>query len=344
VQLTFANAGTLLLSFLVPLMVILVAMPPYLRYLRRRGMVVDDVHKTPPTKVPSPIGPVLLAGVIAGEAVAYLGFHSLVFVAMIGVAVIAFAIGLVDDLYVMGGKTKPLLLLLTGVPLALSVFSPESLYEPSLAFPLLGRTAEHFLIYTVLLLVAFPIVANAFNMMDSFNGELSWFTLLSSMALLFGVVLRTAYTSWNGTGKVAATLPLLAVAVGFLVFNRYPSRGFDGDSGALMLGALFAALAITDGVEIAAIVAIVPAVLNSFYTLWSVRGFVERRRMAARPTIIGSDGMLYAAPGKSAPNTLVRLILLAGPLTEEDLVKSVAILTAVGCLLSAGISIMTWVF
>ena len=37
----------------------------------------------------------------------------------------------------------------------------------------------------------------------------------------------------------------------------------------------------------AAMIAIVPAILNSFYTLSSVRGFVERRKMPTRPTYIG---------------------------------------------------------
>ncbi len=139
-------------------------------------------------------------------------------------------------------------------------------------------------------------------------------------------------------------LPLVAIAAGFFVFNRYPSKAFDGNSGSLMLGTMFASLAITGGVEIAAIIAIVPAILNSFYTLSSARGFIERRKMAARPTRLGEDGKMYASLERSSPNTLIRLILLSGPLEERDLVKNVLILTAVACLLSSAISILTWVF
>jgi UDP-N-acetylglucosamine--dolichyl-phosphate N-acetylglucosaminephosphotransferase len=110
-----------------------------------------------------------------------------------------------------------------------------------------------------------------------------------------------------------------------------------------MLGAMFAGLAITGGVEVAAMIAIVPAILNSFYTLSSVRGFVERRRMGGRPTYLGDDGRLYATADPSAPTTLVRLILLAGPQSERELVKNIMILVAASCLLSAAISILTWV-
>jgi UDP-N-acetylmuramyl pentapeptide phosphotransferase/UDP-N-acetylglucosamine-1-phosphate transferase len=180
--------------------------------------------------------------------------------------------------------------------------------------------------------------------MDSFNGEISWFTLLTSLALLLGLALRELYTTGFSLARVAAALPLVATAAAFLIFNRYPSRAFDGDSGSLTFGAMLAAIAITGGVEIAAMIAIVPAILNSFYTLSSVRGFVERRRMSTRPTYVGKDGLLYASTEKEAPNTLVRLILLAGPLSERDLVKDIIYLTILTCIFSAAISVLTWVF
>ncbi len=343
-SLTFTEAGFLFLSFIVPLLLVVIAMPSYVGYLGRRGKVVDDAHKQSPTKVASPAGPILFAGAVAGEAVVYAAFGSMIPVALVGIATIAFAVGMVDDLSVLGGKTKPLLLLLAGVPLVLSIMVQGDLYDPSIVFPLLGATAEHFTIYTFLAILAFPVVANAFNMMDSFNGQISWFTLLASLALVFGVALHAAYTPGFSLARVGATLPLVAVAAGFLVFNRYPSRVFDGNSGSLLLGVVFAGLAIMDGVEVAAIIAIVPAILNSFYTLSSVRGFVERRKMASRPVYLGGDGKLHASVDRSSPTTLVRLILLSGPLAEKDLVRSIVVLTGIACLLSAVISVLTWVY
>ena len=338
-----AEAGLLALSFAVPLLVVLVAMPPYLKRLVASGRVVEDAHKRPVAKVPSPAGPILFAGALAGETVAYLAFGTLIPLALMGATMVAFTVGIVDDLFVLGGKTKPMLLLVAAVPLVALARFESDLYVPSLTFPLLGDTAPHFIIYTLLAVAAFPIVANAFNMMDSFNGQISWFTLLVSVALVFGISLHTAYTGGFSLAHLAAALPLVGVALGFLLFNRYPSRAFDGDSGSLMFGAMFAVVAITGGVEVAAVIAIVPAILNSFYTLSSVRGFVERRKMGARPTYLGDDGRLYATKDESAPTTLVRLILLGGPLDEKKLVQSIVTLVAAACLLSAAISVMTWV-
>ena len=338
-----ADDGLLLLSFFVPFLLLLLGLPPYLKLLTRLGHVSDDAHKTPPTKVPEPAGPMIFLGALVGEFVVAVGFHSWVPVAIMLGAGVAFIIGLYDDLYVLGGKAKPLLLVLAGIAFVGLVLFKSNLYQPVLTFPLLGDTSPHFTIYTILAIAAFPVVANAFNMMDAFNGEISWFSLLTSLALFLGLVLRELCTSGFSLARLASALPLIAVAAGFLVFNRYPARAFDGDSGSLTFGAMFAGLAITGGVEIAAMIAIVPAILNSFYTLSSVRGFVERRRMASRPTYMGSDGLLYPSTDPRAPNTLVRLVLLAGALDERDLVKSIVYLTLAACVFSAAISVLTWV-
>ena len=132
-----ADVGLLLLSFLVPFVALLVGLPPFLRALTRAGRVSDDVHKSPPPKVPEPAGPVLFLGALAGELVVAVGFQSWVPVAIILGAAVAFAVGLWDDLYVLGGKTKPLLLLLAAVPLVVLARFESDLYIPVLTFPLL---------------------------------------------------------------------------------------------------------------------------------------------------------------------------------------------------------------
>ena len=339
-----SDSGWLLLSFLVPLGLVFALMPGYLGLLKRRGRVVDDVHKIPPTKVPSPVGPVLLAGLVAGEVVASFYSQSLVAPAVIGAIVIAFTVGITDDLFVLGGKVKPLLLLLAAVPLVLAQEIQPGVYHAALYFPLLGETSEHFFIYTVLVIAAFPVVSNAYNMMDSFNGEISGFALLTSIAATFAILLRAYAIPGYSPAHLAAALPLVAVALAFYFYNRHPSRAFDGDSGSLVFGAMFAALAVTGGIEIAAAVAIIPAILNSFYILSSLRGFVERRKMGARPTSMDDGGRLHSSSDPLAPATLVRMILLEGPLSEKDLVRKILVLTAVACLLSAATSVLTWVY
>ena len=115
-----------------------------------------------------------------------------------------------------------------------------------------------------------------------------------------------------------------------------------GTAGASSSAALYAALAIMGGVEIAALVAVIPAVLNSYYILWSVRGFVEHKQMGARPTYRGNDGRLYASEQPGAPTTLARMILRGEPMGEKELVRSILIISAFASALSIVTSAMTW--
>jgi UDP-N-acetylglucosamine--dolichyl-phosphate N-acetylglucosaminephosphotransferase len=330
-------------SFLAPALLLFFLTPSYIRYLVGRGKVVNDVHKSPVTQVASPAGPLLAIVLTVGEGIVYILFRSPIPIAIVGVIAIAFAVGITDDLFVLNAKVKPLLLLFAAAPLVIAQELQPGVYHPSLYFPLLGSSSEHFFIYTILVIAALPIVSNAYNMMDSFNGEISGFALLTCSALLIGIVLRAYALQDYSVVHIAVALPLIAVSLVFYFFNKYPSRIFDGDSGSLVFGGVIAALAVTGGVEVAAVVAVIPAILNSFYILSSVRGFVERRKMSARPSYLGQDGKLYASNEPSAPITLVRMALLEGPLTEKQLVTKILVITAIACVLSVVTSLLTWV-
>ena len=93
-----AAAALLSASFFIPFLLLLGSLPAYLRFLTRRGRVWDDVHKRPMVKVPAPAGPILFLAALAGELAVALISESLIPVAIIMGAGVAFAIGLVDDL------------------------------------------------------------------------------------------------------------------------------------------------------------------------------------------------------------------------------------------------------
>ena len=318
-------------------------MPRYIRFLRSRNMVTSDAHKRDGAKVPTPAGPILFAALIVGELAVYAFYQTPVPLVLVGVTLIAGIIGLVDDLHGLGGKTKPALLLLAAGPILLGVRAYPSLFSPQLYFPIFGATGTHMIIYSIFILAAMPVLSNAFNMMDVFNGEISGFSALTSGALVVGVLLRAYALHDYSVERIAIAMPLLAVGLSFHLFNRHPSKIFDGDSGSLALGATYGAVAILSGVEFAALVAVIPAILNSFYILASVRNLIERRQMKARPTYVGEDGKLYANDHEGAPTTLARMILFDGPLGEKEIVRKIYWLTFFACFLSVVTSVLTWV-
>ena len=80
---------------------------------------------------------------------------------------------------------------------------------------------------------------------------------------------------------------------------------------------MYGVIAIVGGVEIIAAIALLPAVINSFLFLSSVKRVVEHRQIKGKPVEHTDDFKLKATNDKTAPVTLVRLILSGGPLSEK---------------------------
>ncbi len=328
-------------AFLIPAGMVFLMMPRYIMFLYHKSKTTNDAHKGGDVRVPTPAGPLLIGAFVVGELAAWLIYGTVVPLVLIVVALSAGIIGLYDDLRGLGGMVKPALLALVGLFVVLAEHYYPSVYDPTVYFPLFTRTGTHFIIFGLIVIASIPVASNAFNMLDAFNGELAGFTAIVTGALVVAILMRS-YGGDTSAATVAIALPLLAVSLAFYYYNRYPSRIFDGDSGSLTLGAMFVTLSIVGGVEIAALVALIPAVLNSYYILSSVRGLVERKEMAARPTFVGEDGRLYASTEARAPTTLARMILLTGPLDERSLVRRILTLSAYAGFLSVLTSIMTW--
>ena len=85
------------------------------------------------------------------------------------------------------------------------------------------------------------------------------------------------------------------------------------------MGAMYGAIAVAGNSEVIGAIALLPAVMNSFLFLSSVKKIVEHRQVKSRPTVLMDDFKLVASKEKKAPTTLVRLILADGPLSEKEI-------------------------
>ena len=280
--------------------------PGLINVLTKRNMVVKDYNKQVETMVARPGGPSILAGILASEFVLYAFFPSTAILAIIITTSLAFLVGLADDRKVLGGWFKPLALAGTAVPIILL-----GVYMPHLAFPLFGsvRIPE---LYLALIIFMIPVMGNAINSIDVLNGVASGFMTIASFALTICLVIVHNYD------VAIASLPLGFVSLAFYKYHKVPSRIFPGDSGALTMGAMYGTIAIIGHVEVIAAIALLPAVINSFLFLSSVKRVIEHRQIKAKPVVHTEDFRLMASDDKSAPVTLVRLILANGPLTEKQ--------------------------
>ncbi len=303
-----------------------------IKVLRRRGWLVEDAHKPNRPLIPRPAGPALIISILIGEAILYYFTYDVRVAALSSALLIAGLIGLVDDAKRLKGYYKPLLLIFASLPILLL-----GTYVPQPIFPIYGKSVRLFVIYPLLVLAALPVTANTINAIDVFNGVVSSFVLIATIPLL------VAFTLQGDWIMLIAALPLLtSTAVFYFFFHRYPSKIFPGDSGTLALGALYGALAICGRAEVVGVVALLPAILNSFFFLSSVKKIVEHREVKERPAKILEDFRLAASPSREAPITLTRMILAKGPLSEVEVARAITILATIAAALAIITAFLTW--
>jgi len=114
----------------------------------------------------------------------------------------------------------------------------------------------------------------------------------------------------------------IAVLIPFFHFNKYPSKIFPGDIGTLSMGVLIACIAIFGSLEVPTLCVLLIHVFNSFYVIFSLRGFFESSeiQIIKADIILLEDNRIKASSVKGAALTLPRLILAKGPLSERELV------------------------
>ncbi|MDG6933546.1 MAG: UDP-N-acetylglucosamine-1-phosphate transferase [Nitrososphaerota archaeon] len=296
------------------------------RYLRGRGMTVPDAHKMGNPQVSRPGGPAIVISLLTPLVILYFLTGSIQIVSFALSVVIAFAVGFVDDLRALSGPVKVGLVVVSALPL-LALHT----YSVVMPFPFAGHIRLS-TIYPVLILIALPVTANAFNMIDVYNGLVSGFTAIATVPLIIDFIF---------TGQLIPSLMALALLLataGFYPLHRNPAKLFPGDSGTLALGAAYGAVAIIGHAEFIAVVALLPAVLNSFYVISSVGGLVEHRKMKKRPVVLDKEFKLNAARDPDAPMTLTRMMLADGPLTESEVTRRILYLEA----FSASLAILTF--
>jgi UDP-GlcNAc:undecaprenyl-phosphate/decaprenyl-phosphate GlcNAc-1-phosphate transferase len=285
--------------------------PAAIRSLTAKRKVVPDAHKPEKPQVPRPAGPVIMISIAVAEIVLFFLTMNIAVFAILVTTAIAFLVGYIDDTRVMPGWFKPVALLAAAIPLVVLDIHVGEVYGESLNL-IFGR-AYIPLLYMPLIFVIIPITGNTINSIDVLNGVASGFLIIAAIPLLASIAI------FGSREVFLAALPILFATIAFYRYHKFPSQIFPGDSGTLLLGAMYGAVAIAGSSEIIGVIALLPAVMNSFLFLASVKRIVEHRQVKARPTILTDDFKLAASADSTAPATLVRLIVVDRPLGEREI-------------------------
>lgn len=304
--------------------------PPISRFMERHGRVGVDVHKLDKPKIPEMCGLSIVAGVSASALTVIMlkPEYLIEAAAFIASTLTVAAVGVLDDTVVLGPRLKPALTALGAAPILML-----SVYNSHPVLPFIGGTRLT-IIYPILIPIALAVTSNAVNMLDVYNGSMTGTCSVAASAIIVSMLLAGR---WAPASLAAG---LLGGLIAFHIFNRYPAKVFAGDVGSLYVGASLGVVTILGRVEVAAVVAMIPHIMNAFYGLAAMGRLYERREAKSRPVRILEDGRLEATEDPGAPITLARMILAGNPMKEYQVTREMIILSIVSGILAIATQIL----
>lgn len=176
-------------------------------------------------------------GIFAGIVCSFLltiGFdnNAYGFQYLMAACIVTFFIGLKDDI----SNLSPYKKFLGHILAALILVIPQSAYISNYG-GILGIYEVPPLIAYIISIVVIVFIINAFNLIDGVDA------LVSSISILACIGFFVFFFLNNKIELAAITAIITGALLAFLIFNRHPAKIFMGDTGALLLGLLFAYLA-----------------------------------------------------------------------------------------------------
>lgn len=154
-------------------------------------------------------------------------------------ATLIIGIGLVDDFYKTKGKEFPVY-----PRLLIQLLSAFIIYKTGIIFrgftnPLTGIYIELSPIIQLLLTITWIFgVTTVINWCDGMDGLAGGLSCISSITFLGAAIIL------NQEESILVSLIVVAITLGFLIYNKYPAKVFMGDSGANFLGFILSIIAL----------------------------------------------------------------------------------------------------
>jgi len=314
----FSDIILLIFIFIIGISISFFIIPPLIKLMIKKNYVGYDIHKNSRPQVAESGGLSILIGYSITSILLILAFPKFsneIFVLLVSV-ILSGIIGFVDDRIRLKSRYKVLLILFTGMVIYIAnFFGFINIESPTI--PFLGQLRLH-IIYPILAPLIVAVFGNTVNMLEGYNGEGSGTCLIALISLFICGLIS------NSAEAILFTTTGIAVIIPFFHYNKYPAKIFPGDVGTLSMGTIIAGVALFGSLEAAVFCALLIHIFNSFYVLYSVKGFFESSKIQEdkNDIILLEDDRIKASNNEKAALTLPRLILARGPLKEPDLVKN----------------------
>jgi UDP-GlcNAc:undecaprenyl-phosphate GlcNAc-1-phosphate transferase len=231
-------------GFLLALAIVL-ALTPAIGSLARRAGIVDEPGGRRLNELPIPrLGGIALFFAIFVPALAFLDLSKPQRAILIG-AGIATVVGAIDDIRSLVWWQK-----LSGQALAAGVTAGLGVYVDHFTFPLIGVGVLPKWLGIALTILWIVAIMNMVNFLDGLDG------LAAGVCAISAVTFCLIALSLDRAQPAILSAIVFGAALGFLRHNFYPARIFMGDSGALLLGFVLAAISVEGLLKTAAAVAL----------------------------------------------------------------------------------------
>jgi UDP-GlcNAc:undecaprenyl-phosphate GlcNAc-1-phosphate transferase len=231
-------------GFLLALAIVL-ALTPAIGSLARRAGIVDEPGGRRLNELPIPrLGGIALFFAIFVPAFVFLDLSKPQRAILIG-AGIATVVGAIDDIRSLVWWQK-----LSGQALAAGVTAGLGVYVDHFTFPLIGVGVLPKWLGIALTILWIVAIMNMVNFLDGLDG------LAAGVCAISAVTFCLIALSLDRAQPAILSAIVFGAALGFLRHNFYPARIFMGDSGALLLGFVLAAISVEGLLKTAAAVAL----------------------------------------------------------------------------------------
>ena len=157
----------------------------------------------------------------------------------------------------------------------------------ALSIPLFGSVELPPLLSYLLTVVWLVGITNAFNLIDGLDG------LASGAALFSSLVILGVSVSQDRPMMIIVSLVLCGSVAGFLRYNFNPASIFLGDSGALFIGFLLAAMSVLGTQKATTAVAIFVPILAFGFPMVDTAMAMGRRLVSRKPVFQGDNEHIH---------------------------------------------------
>lgn len=291
----------IIIPFLVAVLIAFISTPLVKKLAFKIGAVdipKDDrrIHKKP---MPLIGGLAIYIGVVVSSFL-FVPIDKTLIATLIGGTIILIS-GIIDDIKGMSPRLKVLFQLAAGICLILGDVKIDFLTNPFSP----GNEVIH-LSYLSIPITLFWVVGitNTVNLIDGLDG------LASGVAMISSISFALVAGKFNYTSVVIMSLIVAGSCLGFLPYNFNPAKIFMGDTGALFLGFMLAALSLEGVMKSVATIAVIVPILILGVPIFDTTFAICRRLLSGKSITSADKGHLHhrlLAKGYSQKKTVLIL-------------------------------------